>query len=136
MKVYCSVHNSLKLVSALCQISLDQAFPGSDVNIHVKFMHQLAPRSASGHFPSDSAIKNLHVFPFSLMYATCPADIMVLDLFDEEVKLCSFFIVTFFWCFSLRVLLQSFWVLRITHTHTHTHAREGVLKSSETGPID
>lgn len=39
MKVHCSVHSSLKLVSVLCQISLDQAIPGCDFNIHVKFIH-------------------------------------------------------------------------------------------------
>ena len=112
MKVHCSVHNSLKLVSVLCQISLDQVFPGRDVNIHVKFFHHCHLDQQVAIF-LQTAIKNLHVFLFSLTYAMYLADLILLDLFDEEVKMCSFYSYVLL-VFLLRVLLRSFWVLQIT----------------------
>jgi len=39
-----------------------------------------------------------------------------LDLFDEEVKLCSFYSYVLL-VFLLTVWLQSFWVLRITYIY-------------------
>ena len=124
----------------LCQISLDQAFPGCDVNIHVKFIHHchldqqvviflqtlqskvrmfLFFMCAVFLFMCAVFLFMCAVFLFMcivflfmcavflffmctvflffmgivflfFMCAVFPADLIVLDLFDEEDRFCSF----------------------------------------------
>jgi len=76
MKVHCSVHNSLRLVSVLCQISVDQAFPVCDDNIHVKFIHHCHLDQQVVIFLQTLQSK-VCMFLFSLVYATCAVDLVV-----------------------------------------------------------
>ena len=103
IKVHCSVDISLQIVSVLCQISLDQAFPGCNVNIHVKFIHHCRLDQQVVVFLQNLQSKICMCFSSP----SCMPRVLLISPYliylMKRPNFAVFFIVKFFCCLTLSV---------------------------------
>jgi hypothetical protein len=78
---YC-VHNSPWLVPVLSQINPISTFPPCFSEFHLNITSHLRLRLPNGLLPSGFSTKNSYAFLISPIRATCPAHLILLDLFQ------------------------------------------------------
>jgi hypothetical protein len=84
-KVYCHVHKSPTLVPILIRMNAVHTVVSYFFKIHLNMFLPSAFGLPSRLFPPGYATEMLYAIPFSPMGATCPAHIILLDYYSNNV---------------------------------------------------